>query len=1087
MFSKPIKQTLLILTVFIITAVSFPLPEKEAKQEALTLTDSTDKLSLYPAISMIKDRNNELTITDVTSGKWNDQFIPTEDIEQESGFFETATWLRFDIRNESEISDWLLEFAFPLIYELHIYEQTNNGIIKHKMAGANLPFDNRDINHRNFIFNLQINPGEERTFYVKALGGGDLHPPIILWNNEAFFDKLQVEFLLLGLFYGIVLVMIVYNLFLYISLRIKSYLYYVIVITCTLMGKLSINGLGFQYVWPNAPEWNLIATPTWVSLACIFILIFTRRFLDVDQYIPSYKYIAYGLMTLNGFTLLLLPVSHYTALNFMVIGAFSTFVTVLVVAFMCLKRGARQARFYIIGWLIFLTGVFITILERSVVLPYSLLTEYAGQGALVAEVVLLSFALADKIKIMRTEKEAAEKQAKDSQSLAMENLKKVDTLKDEFLAVTSHELRTPLYGMIGIAESLRDGIAGKASTEMKEQLSMLITSGNRLTHLVNDILDFSKLKYDALELQLKPVYVEAIVDIVITVSKPLIKNKPIKLIKNLDETLPPVFADENRLQQILYNLLDNAIKYTDNGTITITATVTDGGMQISVSDTGKGIPERERKNIFNPFQQVDHSISRSVGGTGIGLSITKRLVDLHGGRLTVDSKLGKGSTFSVMLPIYSDKQQWTKEATVTMEPLHFSKTEAIRKPVQDVSENTTRILITDDEAVNLQVLMNQLVLEGYDVIPVFNGEEALRIVEEQEIDLVILDIMMPHMSGYDVCHLIRQKHSLMELPILMLTAKNQLQDTIAAFEAGANDYLVKPCEKQELLSRVKTLVQMRALNQELIQMNIHLEEKVQKRTEALKIANDELQEMNKELIDMADSRRQLLANIAHELGTPITLIHGYVQSLQKGVVALNDGHYNQLVFDKINVLNRLVSDLFDLSKLEAGKATLNMKEVPVGKWLDQLYNKCEFAVLQGNRTFNRIDLPPNSEHAICVIDIERMDQVFSNLISNAIKNTSEHNGCISIHAIIDDEKGRLNIEVHDNGIGIKEDDIPYIFERFYKGPFSEEHKNGTGLGLTIAKEIIHSHKGSIHVASTVNKGTTFYIDLPVMFRSANEQ
>ena len=152
----------------------------------------------------------------------------------------------------------------------------------------------------------------------------------------------------------------------------------------------------------------------------------------------------------------------------MLLSTASTFVTVLSVAFICLKRGARQARFFIVGWLIFLMGVFITILERAALLPFSNFTEYAGQATLTTEVVLLSLALADKINIMRSEKEQAEQEAQESQALAMESLKKTDELKDEFLAITSHELRTPLYGIIGIAESLRDGVTGDIPTEMGE-------------------------------------------------------------------------------------------------------------------------------------------------------------------------------------------------------------------------------------------------------------------------------------------------------------------------------------------------------------------------------------------------------------------------------------------------------------------------------------------------------------------------------------------------------------------------------------------------------------------------------------------
>ncbi len=1049
----------------------------EAKDSVpITLKASTKKQDMYPAIDIIKDREGQLTIDDIVTENSSTEFIHIDAIEQKKGFFETVNWLRFEVNNQSNQDDWLLEFAFPLINDIRIYTKEDDELKLLYESGSDLPFSEREIEHRHFVFNLDIEPDESKTFYALAVGSGDLHPPITIWDKDTFIEKTQKEIALLSIFYGIILVMIFYNLFLYFSLRLKSYLYYVIAISCTLLGKLSINGIGFQYMWPHLPSWNVISTPFWVALACIFILIFTRSFLDIDLYIPSYKKLLYLLMPLNMIVIMTLPFSRFVALYFMVIAALATFSTVLTVAIISLKRGARQARFYIIGWLIFLTGVSITILERAVILPFTIVTEYAGQAALTMEVVLLSLALADKINIMRREKEDAEKVAQKSQKLALQNLQKADELKDEFLAITSHELRTPLYGMIGIAESLRDGISGELSENMKSQLSMIITSGERLTHLVNDILDFSKLKYDSLELQRKPVYISSVVDIVVAVTNPLLKNKPIQLINEVNDLLPPVWTDEDRLQQILHNLIDNAIKYTDLGKIIISATADEKSLSIKVTDTGRGIPPEQLNLIFQPFQQGEDSLSRKESGVGIGLSITKNLVDLHEGKLEVESKVGEGTTFSVILPIHDAVRHKKKvdEVSATTETIRTFKEQSklLQFPSQNnIEKNRPKILIADDEIVNLQVLINHLSLQGYEVYTTLQGKEVFPILKENDIDLLILDIMMPGMSGYEVCQKLRKCHSLMELPILMLTAKNQLQDKMLAFEAGANDYLVKPCDKQELLSRVKTLIRVKTLNEELTQMNIHLEEKVLERTHELKIANDNLQAM-------AVSRRQLLANIAHELGTPVTLLHNYVQSVQKGLIAANDLHYHKLVNDKINVLNRLIDDLFDLSILESKEISFNFKKFRLDDWLEQVGNKCEFAVLQKNRKFEKIDAFSELANYTCLVDEERMDQAFSNLISNAIKHTTEKSGKITM-GVQPLDSGHLMIYVKDNGIGIEEENLPYIFERFYKKHSSAQEQAGTGLGLAIVKQIVQNHKGKIWADSKKNKGTTFSIVLPI--------
>src|SRR5699024_7854097 len=271
------------------------------------------------AIDLIKDRHGNYTIEDMFRAEVANQFTNIDNVEQVKGFFHQGNWLRFDIENETKENHWLLEFAFPLIHELQLYTVDDGKIIELYDTGANYPFHQRPTNNRNFILNLDIEPGERKRYYAYASGSGDLHPPIIVWNQDAFASKSQSELLLLGIFYGISLVMIVYNLFLYFSLRMKSYLYYVLAITFTLLGKVSINGLGYQYLWPNFPYWNMISTTIWVSIASIFILIFTRNFLDVDKYFSGFKRFYYLFIILNITVILSIAYSRYVALFLMIL------------------------------------------------------------------------------------------------------------------------------------------------------------------------------------------------------------------------------------------------------------------------------------------------------------------------------------------------------------------------------------------------------------------------------------------------------------------------------------------------------------------------------------------------------------------------------------------------------------------------------------------------------------------------------------------------------------------------------------------------------------------------------------------------
>ncbi|MCB0847301.1 MAG: response regulator, partial [Bacteroidetes bacterium] len=393
----------------------------------------------------------------------------------------------------------------------------------------------------------------------------------------------------------------------------------------------------------------------------------------------------------------------------------------------------------------------------------------------------------------------------------VEHLHQVDQLKDQFLANTSHELRTPLQGIIGLSESLLDRTA---DMDDKEDLTMIVSSGKRLANLVNDILDFSKLKNFDISLDKKPVDLFSMVDVVIKNHLPLIKGKKLDLENAIPQNLPAAFADENRVQQILFNLIGNGVKFTETGIIKVSAEEKDGMLEVAVSDTGIGIPENKLDAIFNAFEQADGSAARSFAGTGLGLSISRNLVEEHGGQMWVESKVGEGSTFYFTLPLSQEAGQKQSFPSIETEikPLKGDLTLG-EKVAPIIHEDSLRILIVDDEPINHQVLRNFLRDTNYDVVSALNGSEALEILNhETDFDLVLLDVMMPRMSGYEVCEKIRNKYLPSELPIIMVTAKNQIYDLVQGLNTGANDYLAKPFGKDEFLARLNTHLNLHSIN-----------------------------------------------------------------------------------------------------------------------------------------------------------------------------------------------------------------------------------------------------------------------------------
>lgn len=400
----------------------------------------------------------------------------------------------------------------------------------------------------------------------------------------------------------------------------------------------------------------------------------------------------------------------------------------------------------------------------------------------------------------------------------VQKLKQVDQLKDQFLANTSHELRTPLVGIIGLTESLKDGIAGKLPKKAVDNLDMIANSGKRLSHLVNDILDFSKLKNKDLALNIRPVDIHVASNVVLQLSQPLLRGKKLKLINSIPKEVPLVEADENRLQQIIHNLIGNAIKFTQKGYVTLLAETKNDMLSISVSDTGIGIPNDKLETIFNSFEQADGTEQREYGGTGLGLSVTKQLVELHGGTIQATSDLGKGSIFTFTLPLSSKTRKDLKLDRPTtsdlVQPLiTYNEDETVPSEKSMPNGKMLKVLIVDDEPVNRRVLENHLTVAGYEVVEVGSGKEALKLLDSETFfNLILLDVMMPGISGYEVCKEIRKHTTASELPIILLTAKNTVNELVTGFEAGANDYLTKPFSKNELLSRIRTHINLNTIH-----------------------------------------------------------------------------------------------------------------------------------------------------------------------------------------------------------------------------------------------------------------------------------
>ncbi|WP_455222139.1 ATP-binding protein [Kaarinaea lacus] len=386
----------------------------------------------------------------------------------------------------------------------------------------------------------------------------------------------------------------------------------------------------------------------------------------------------------------------------------------------------------------------------------------------------------------------------ESALLAANNANKA---KSTFLANMSHEIRTPLTAIIGYAEVSLDG--NQTLQERSTALKTIVRSGNHLLNIINDILDFSKVEANQLDVEIVPVDLFQLVFDVESIMRPQAEKKGLKFEFRYDFPLPTTFAtDPVRLKQILLNLCSNAIKFTEKGTIYITINCNGANqvMQFTVEDTGIGMTGKQLSKLFKPFQQADSSITRRFGGTGLGLSLSKRLAEMLGGNIEVQSLPDIGTRFTVSVKTGS---------LINSQFVHSLKQVApVKEPdtgfIEDVPLSG-KVLLAEDNQTNQQLLSMLLRKMGAEVSIAENGEVAVTLAQQNHYDLIYMDMQMPVLSGIDAVKILRSQNY--ERPIVALTANATNEDKMICINAGCNDFLTKPTPREKLFKMTSRYLQ----------------------------------------------------------------------------------------------------------------------------------------------------------------------------------------------------------------------------------------------------------------------------------------
>jgi signal transduction histidine kinase/CheY-like chemotaxis protein len=397
-----------------------------------------------------------------------------------------------------------------------------------------------------------------------------------------------------------------------------------------------------------------------------------------------------------------------------------------------------------------------------------------------------------------------------------------DAAKSAFLSTVSHELRTPLTSVLGFAKIIKKRLEDRifplvpkddrkvVSTiqQVEDNLKVVVSEGERLTKLIDDVLDLAKIEAGKLEWHMESVTMAEIIDRATSATSSLFEHKGLHLEKQIAPDLPAVTGDQDRLIQVVINLISNAVKFTDTGTITCRATRRGGELVVSVIDTGMGIAPADQPKVFERFKQVGDTLTDKPKGTGLGLPICREIVEHHGGRIWVESQIGRGSTFSFSLPVTAEQLSLGVGVAppVELAALIRQLREQVIVTTPRTSSHQPRILVVDDDPNIRELLSQEFVEAGYQVQLASNGREAVAAVRRERPDLIVLDVMMPEMNGFDVAAVLKNDPATMDIPIVILSI---VQDLERGFRLGVDRYLTKPIDTDLLFREVGTLIEQK--------------------------------------------------------------------------------------------------------------------------------------------------------------------------------------------------------------------------------------------------------------------------------------
>jgi signal transduction histidine kinase/DNA-binding response OmpR family regulator len=761
-----------------------------------------ESVTLRSQLSYLEDADGQLSLEQVLSPEVQELFEENPDQVFSKGRSDSIYWLTFSVKNNKE-DDFEPILKIDNSYRLiEVFHSERGGDFEriHKKDLDQMLHEgstNQDLFH----FPIILKGGSESVFILRLEGNLVASGYLSIWEEDELIASNNSGRLSLGFNLGFLGVAFILSLSVFFLTKDKAFLFYSLFLLFFSIYSLISLGFVFHFFSSlNLANWTSVYSLFGV-LACAYL--FSNSFLRVDalslrsnQVREVARWLLAGSLAISVF----LSLSQAFEV-FLILGVALAPLTFFV-GIDSWRQGNAAGGFYLLGW-----GGFLALVTLSVAhtlggfqlgdTPYYLLE----LGSLF-EASVFAIGLTYRLKDSYLQRDQAREDL-------IASLREKDRFKSNLLANASHELKTPLQGVLGLTESALGEISGRGLEPAEQSLSMALFSGKRLQLLIENLLDLTAIQGHRLQIESERFSMHTLIEESLGLVQIQFALKSVDFVNRVPRELPQAWGDPSRLSQVLNNLLFNAGKFTQQGKVEVRSRVQGETLRLEVHDSGEGVPPEQRESIFERFHQ---NSPEQTEGLGLGLSISREIIVAHGGRIGVeDSPLG-GALF--WFEVSQAPPQAQARASQLAQPLPSASPDQLLLEPQAERSSQRSIAVVDDDVINLYTMMRQL--QGLDLaVSCFSSAvELLDTLGEDNLpELILLDVMMPDLDGFELCELLRERFSKEELPILFLTALHRPQDVAQGFEVGGNDYLAKPFQQEELLIRVAAQLELKAFRQ----------------------------------------------------------------------------------------------------------------------------------------------------------------------------------------------------------------------------------------------------------------------------------